>query len=151
MAVTLTLQDGDWDLVNMQRLSKAVEDTAKDAENVAADAAAAAAANTPANSTAVETTISDNTADIDTAKMPSSSGGYEETKASDDEGDKAAVPASTEVAAPAVSSPAPAPDPAAKWHRELCSLAEMGFEDTARNIALLEKHVTSSGSGGMER
>ena len=38
-----------------------------------------------------------------------------------------------------------------KWHRELCSLAEMGFGDTPRNISLLEKHVTTSGGPGMER
>lgn len=161
----------------MQRLSKAVESTAKDVENAATDAAAAATAatvpaaaacgpnNTPsASTTTTETPVGENSAAYVGAERPPALVGHEETKSSDVE-EGSAAPTSTNTSPPAVeviasvasapttSVPTAATDPGAtaKWHRELCSLAEMGFENTARNIDLLEKHVTSSGNGGMER
>lgn len=167
--------DGDWDLVNMQRLSKAVEDTATDQQNAADDAATAAAASTPtptpdvtpdtpietpvetSESVAAATTtapadiveaapedddgLAEAIAAIDAAAVRSASldAGSEETKSSDD-AEVAGGKADGEAAVAAT-----------KWHRELCSLAEMGFKDTPRNISLLEKHVTTSGGPGMER
>lgn len=172
----MILQDGDWDLVNMQRLSKAVEDTAKDQQNAADDAATVAAASTPASThtpdvtpdtpieTPVETSESASAAtatpaDITEAAPEDDDGlaeaiaaieaasvqpspldaGSEEIKSSDgpeEEGEKVDREAAVGTM---------------KWHRELCSLAEMGFGDTPRNISLLEKHVTTSGGPGMER
>lgn len=159
------VQDGDWDLVNMQRLSKAVEDTAKDEQNAADDAATAAAASSPAQDITPDapmetpTATSAAAATVDTAEQTGAEAdavlaeaiaaidaascgdlpvdaGEEETKSSD--------AAETEEAEQSVVA-------ATKWHRELCSLAEMGFGDTARNVKLLEKHVTTSGGPGMER
>lgn len=139
----------------MQRLSKAVENTAKDAQNVAADVAAVAANVTATLPATDAMNTVDTVAVVDevaaTAVTP---GGHEETKSSDGEGAAAdmSAPEDTTASADAAStSVSSTPAPTAKWHRELCSLAEMGFEDTARNISLLEKHVTSSGMGGMER
>lgn len=129
--VCIHTQDGDWDLVNMQRLSKAVEDTAKNEQNNAADASRSSdVATAPSVETPVPTTAAD-AARVD--------GGSEETKSSEGDTEKTA----TEQNAPSAA--------ATKWHRELCSLAEMGFENTARNISLLEKHVNESGNPGMER
>lgn len=118
----------------MQRLSKAVEDTAKDAQNAAADAVAAADAS-------MEAPVSASDAVSVEDVTPIADGGHEESKSSDDEGER--------VEDKEVEQKAPSA--AAKWHRELCSLAEMGFENTIRNISLLEKHVTTSGGPGMER
>lgn len=132
----------------MQRLSKAVEDTGNVLQDAAAaggdDAAAATAtdptpevspdnADTPA---ALASTVAVDTAPPAADATPADKG-FEETKASDEEEEE-----------PGKKVPSAA---ATKWHRELCSLAEMGFENTARNIDLLEKHVTSSGNFGMER
>ena len=170
----MILQDGDWDLVNMQRLSKAVEDTAKDQQNAADDAATVAAASTPTPTpdvtpdtpveTPVETSesapsataapaditeaapedddgLAEAIAAIEAAAVQSSpvDAGSEETKSSD----------GAEAGGEKVDGEAAAAT--MKWHRELCSLAEMGFGDTPRNISLLEKHVTTSGGPGMER
>lgn len=122
----------------MQRLSKAIEDTAKDAQNAADDAAA-----TNADASIVENRVSANDAAASVEDvMLAADGGREESKSSDD-GEGARV--EDKEAEPQV------PTATAKWHRELCSLAEMGFENTARNIDLLEKHVTTSGGPGMER
>lgn len=175
LLMMMVIQDGDWDLVNMQRLSKAVEDTATDQQNAADDAATAAAASTPtptpdvtpdtpietpvetSESVAAATTtapadiveaapedddgLAEAIAAIDAAAVRSASldAGSEETKSSDD-AEVAGGKADGEAAVAAT-----------KWHRELCSLAEMGFKDTPRNISLLEKHVTTSGGPGMER
>lgn len=187
------MQDGDWDLVNMQRLSKAVEDTGKgDAEpeptptdnttptpeppaatpaSEAAPAAAPPASRTyapgqawapapkaaapEAEITATEITANADTtpnaadagANADTAAL-SGDGGFEESKSSD-EGVETPPPA--EQAQVQASRTAVPPPLATKWHRELCSLAEMGFENTSRNVMLLERHVVDSGSAGMER
>lgn len=160
-----TVQDGDWDLVNMQRLSKAVEDTGKDDadptppdNNTASPAASATPASSEATAAPVSRTYAPGQAwapaakaaagaeatdtDTDTA-IPSGDGGFEESKSSDEGGEKAPT-------VEQVSSTMP-PAMATKWHRELCSLAEMGFENTPRNVQLLEKHVVESGSAGMER
>lgn len=119
----------------MQRLSKAVEDTAKDAQNAAADAVTAADAT-------METPVSANDAVSVEDVTPIADGGHEESKSCDDDEGERVEDKEVEQKAPSA---------AAKWHRELCSLAEMGFENTSRNIALLEKHVTTSGGPGMER
>lgn len=190
----------------MQRLTRAVEDTAKDAEAAAAAAAetaeivatAAHVAAPPASmvSDAKEVDVSfaqesEPNPDISAGPTvaleiaPDDMTGHEEMKSSDSEG---AV--LSDLPAPSYDSimtgtvpdsniqPQPQPlvqaqcqvhpqvqgftmspqnpeiipqAPTTKWHRELCSLAEMGFEDTARNISLLEKYVSSSGGPGMER
>ena len=147
-------QDGDWDLVNMQRLSKAVEDTAKDTQIAAADAKAVAnsatdaAADPPAQAAPTPPVNVGPDASFEAPAQAVSKNpfdpflgdcsGVDETKTSDEAVEKQPEPKAT---SPAVS----------KWHRELCSLAEMGFENTARNITLLEKHVTAPGNPGMER
>lgn len=194
-------QDGDWDLVNMQRLSKAVEDTAKDQQHAKDDAATAAAAantstpipdstpdtpietpseastptpdvtpdtpeETPTSEAAAPVPVSDATVtpvDITQAAREEDAAlaeaiaaieaaacrslpleaGSEETKSSD--GAEVRVSEGGKVDGETTSVAA------TKWHRELCSLAEMGFGDTPRNISLLEKHVTTSGGPGMER
>ncbi|CAM9983147.1 unnamed protein product [Laminaria digitata] len=193
--------DGDWDLVNMQRLSKAVEDTAKDQQHAKDDAATAAAANTstpipdstpdtpietpseastptptqdvtpdtpeetPTSEAAAPVPVSDATVtpvDITQAAREDAAlaeaiaaieaaacrslpleAGSEETKSSDGAGVGVAEGGKVDGETTSVA--------ATKWHRELCSLAEMGFGDTPRNISLLEKHVTTSGGPGMER
>lgn len=152
-------QDGDWDLVNMQRLSKAVEDTGKDDASAAAAIEPTAPQNIPA--TVQTPSYAPGQAwDPESAKARDTDagvdGGFEESKSSDDAagaGDEASTAVPEKQAAPAVAPSAPSVPPAmaTKWHRELCSLAEMGFENTQRNVQLLEKHVVSSGSPGMER
>lgn len=127
----------------MQRLSKAVEDTGKHEVEQAADTPVIvtdSVEETPAVSSTVD--------DID-----ANDSGIEETKSSDEdkqeqrqEGEKAEEQAQQKPEGPVVPHAA-----AMKWHRELCSLAEMGFENTVRNVSLLEKHVVSSGNPGMER
>lgn len=179
-----TTQDGDWDLVNMQRLSKAVEDTGKDNAEpeptptptpdnnttpteppAAASAATAAAAAAPASRTYAPgqawspTPKAASEAEATDASVAPGDGGFEESKSSDEGAGQ--TPAAQHENAPAVSAaPTPPqgrlfftvpPAMSTKWHRELCSLAEMGFENTPRNVGLLEKHVVESGNAGMER
>lgn len=169
------LQDGDWDLVNMQRLSKAVEDTGKSDKNdstkasmetpAASDAdaaAAAAAAEVDAAETAESSAVTGTAAATAGPSAAEGDAGFEESKSSDEGGESAdadtrepnhqqqqQVPVQRP---PSVASvPQVPPNMATKWHRELCSLAEMGFENTPRNVILLEKHVVESGKPGMER
>lgn len=161
----------------MQRLSKAVEDTGKDdgeapseptpADNTASPAEPPAAspaseatpaapvsrtyapgqAWAPGSKTTPETEAT--AADATDAAVPSGEGGFEESKSSD-EGGKNGPAEQLQAQKAQVSSTVPQAM-ATKWHRELCSLAEMGFENAPRNVQLLEKHVVESGNPGMER
>lgn len=124
----------------MHRLTKAVEDTAKDSQTDSVDAATVATPTptpTPIPSEPRETSITEHDPQA-ASENPFAHGdaasGVDESKSSDE-------PPTQKVPSPAVM----------KWHRELCSLAEMGFENSARNIALLEKHVVAPGNPGMER
>lgn len=179
--VAYNKKDGDWDLVNMQRLSKAVEDTGSSTTSAAVDPTVPdntpASAETPASAAAAATAAAisrpyapgqawtppaktdDISAEADAAEAD---GGFEESKSCDEEGvgDNTGTAAvvqeevNAQVPAQAATPPPSSSVPQAmstKWHRELCSLAEMGFENAARNVQLLEKHVVESGSPGMER
>lgn len=132
----------------MQRLTKAVEDTARDGQIASADAATVATPTPDPSITSIPAESRDTSSAEHEAQAASenpfahddASSGIDESKSSDEPPSQKALPEQK------------APSPAVtKWHRELCSLAEMGFENTARNIALLEKHVIAPGNPGMER
>ena len=172
------MQDGDWDLVNMQRLSKAVEDTGKDdaepkptptpADNTTPSTEPPAASEAPAAAAPASRTYAPGQAwspaprsapgaEAADASVPAGDGGFEESKSSEEGGDETNTPAAQQENPPAAAPPQGRqfftvhPAMSTKWHRELCSLAEMGFENTPRNVELLEKHVVESGNAGMER
>lgn len=132
----------------MRRLTNAVEDTAKCSQIESLDTATVA---TPtSSSTATVTTPNPTGSRAENEPQAASenpfvhgdaSSGVDESKSSDE-------PPTQTKASPEQKVPSPA---ITKWHRELCSLAEMGFENSARNITLLEKHVVAPGNPGMER
>lgn len=137
-------QDGEWNLVSMKRPTSLSGDEDDDSKN--ADDADIKRQDTRREAATPSAR----------ASLASDQNGVEEVKSSDSGDERSDDRSDDRSVADDLQRQDPdgrgvVGDLASKWQRELCSLKEMGFEDTARNIVLLEKHVTAGGAGGMER